>query len=75
MKKVTTAKSKQNLKNIAQLKKSFLDVASVVEMEEIPPDLILNWDQTGIKLVPSSFGQWTARVLNEWKLLEHWIKG
>ena len=26
-------------------------------MEEIPPGLILNWDQTGIRLVPSSL--WT----------------
>ena len=26
-------------------------------MEEIPAELILNWDQTGIKIVPSS--TWT----------------
>ena len=30
-------------------------------MEEIPPELTLNWDQTGIKLVPS-FG-WTMDQL------------
>ena len=29
----------------------------MVEMEEIPPELILNWDQTGIKIVPSN--TWT----------------
>ena len=23
-------------------------------MEDIPPELILNWDQTGIKIVPSA---------------------
>ena len=23
-------------------------------MEEIPPELILNWDQTGLKIVPSN---------------------
>ena len=34
-----------------------LDVMSVVRMEEIPEDLILNWDQTAMKLVPSS--SWT----------------
>ena len=28
-----------------------------MEMEEIPAELILNWDQTGIKIVPSS--TWT----------------
>ena len=32
-------------------------------MEEIPPELILNWDQTGIKLVPSSF--WTMERQGE----------
>ena len=29
----------------------------LVTMEEIPPELILNWDQTGIKMVPCS--TWT----------------
>ena len=38
------------------LKESFLDsVRTTVIMEEIPAELIMNWDQTGIKLVPSSF--------------------
>ena len=37
--------------------KSFLeDVATTVSMEEIPADLILNWDQTGIKIVPLRHG-------------------
>ena len=36
-------------------KKDFLDcLVAIVEMEEIPPELVLNWDQTGIKLVPVS---------------------
>jgi hypothetical protein len=40
------------------VKKSFLDdLVATVEMEEIPAELILNWDQTGIKMVPSS--SWT----------------
>ena len=29
-------------------------------MEEIPPELILNWDQTGIHLVPAS--AWTMEL-------------
>ena len=33
------------------------DVVTTVTMEEIPPHLILNWDQSGIKVVPSS--SWT----------------
>ena len=56
--KATTAKSKETEKDFAQLKTTFLtDVLSAVVMEEIPPELILNWDQTGIKIVPCS--TWT----------------
>ena len=56
--KVTTAKSKQSTKEFAQLKETFLnDVMSTVEMQEIPAELILDWDQMGIKIVPS--GTWT----------------
>ena len=56
--KVTTAKSKHLIAGFAQLKEAFLDdVVATVQMEEIPPELILNWDQTGIKIVPSN--TWT----------------
>lgn len=53
--KATTSKSKPTPIEFAAAKKAFLDdVSSVVTMEEIPPELILNWDQTGIHLVPAS---------------------
>ena len=56
--KATTAKSKQTVANFSKLKQSFLaDVVATVTMEDIPPELILNWDQTGIKMVPCS--TWT----------------
>lgn len=56
--KASTAKSKLSVTNFAQLKKNFLeDVVSTVDLEEIPPELILNWDQTGINIVPAS--SWT----------------
>ena len=56
--KATTAKSKFTPVDYETLKKSFLaDVVATVTMEEIPAELILNWDQTGIKIVPSS--TWT----------------
>jgi hypothetical protein len=56
--KATTSKSKHTPADFLQLKQGFLDdVVSVVKMEEIPPELILNWDQTGIHLVPAS--SWT----------------
>ena len=52
--KATTSKSKYTITNFEAMKKSFLDeVVATVTMEEIPPELILNWDQTGLKIVPS----------------------
>jgi len=56
--KATTAKSKQTAANFAKLKQSFLEeVVTAVEVEEIPPDLIMNWHQTGIEIVSCS--TWT----------------
>lgn len=56
--KVSTAKSKHTTVNFAEIKKQFLsDFYATVTMEEILPELIMNWDQTGIKLVPCS--SWT----------------
>ena len=47
--------------NFSSLKKTFLDdVATTVLMEDIPPELILNWDQTGFKMVPSP--TWTMNT-------------
>ena len=41
--KVTTAKSKHTIADFTRLKEQFLqDVVAMVEMEEIPPELILN---------------------------------
>ena len=46
--KVTTAKSKHTDINLRALKHQFLtDFHSTVSMEEIPPELVLNWGQTG----------------------------
>lgn len=51
--KATTSKSKYTVVNFAQLKKAILvNMTTTVTMEETPPELILNWDQTGIKFVP-----------------------
>ena len=53
--KAMTSKGKQKPTDFYAVKKSFLDdVVSVVTMEEIPPELILNWDQTGVHLVPAA---------------------
>ena len=56
--KATTSKGKYSLADFEQVKKQFLkDVTETVLMEEIPPELVLNWDQTGINIVPASL--WT----------------
>ena len=56
--KATTSKSKHMVAGFAELKKNFMsEVVTTVEMEDIPAELILNWDQTGIKIVPSN--TWT----------------
>ena len=52
--KATTAKSKYMIDNFKQVKKQFLnDVTAIIQMEEIHPELVLNFDQTGIKIVTS----------------------
>ena len=44
--------------NFEKLKKHFLpDVCLTVVMENIPEELIINWDQTSLKYVPMS--NWT----------------
>ena len=47
--------------NFEAVKERFvLDVNAVVEMEDIPPELVFNWDQTGISVVPGS--SWTMEA-------------
>ena len=46
------------ISNFAELKGEFLAAISAeVLMNDIPPQLIVNWDETAIQLVPT--GQWT----------------
>ena len=57
--KAATAKGKYTVINFKEVKGQFLDdVIATVELEKIPAQLILNWDQTGIKTVLSS--SWTT---------------
>ena len=59
---------KFSVENFAAKKKEFLDdLVTTVEMEEILPELILNWDQTGIQLVPSSSWTMSKEVSREFK--------
>ena len=45
--------AKITVTNFEELKEQYLlDVKAVVQIEEIPHEMIVNWDQTGIKYVP-----------------------
>jgi hypothetical protein len=46
---------KMTVNNFESVKGLFLlDVRIAIEMEDIPPELVFNWDQTGISIVPGS---------------------
>ena len=50
--------------NFEEIKEQFLfDIEVVVKMEDIPDDLILNWDHTAINIVPVS--SWTMNQKGE----------
>ena len=58
VKRKGTTKIKVLPSDFEKLKKQFLsDIRSIVAMEDIPKELIINWDQTGMKYVPVS--NWT----------------
>ena len=41
-----------------EIKKNYLaDKRAIAEMKDMPPSLVINWDHTATKIVPSS--QWT----------------
>ena len=58
VKRKANTKAKITVDNFAELKCYFLsDIQAVVDMEEVPPCLIINWDHTALKYVP--VGSWT----------------
>ena len=58
VRKATTKKSKMTVSNFEELKDNFLmDIKAIATMEEVPDEMILNWDQTAIKYIPIS--NWT----------------
>ena len=57
-KRRANSKSKVLPQDFKDIKEQYLfDVKSIVLMENIPQEMILNWDQVGMKIVPSS--AWT----------------
>ena len=56
--RATTSKSKSVIEDFDTVKKEFLQqVMAMVTTEEISPELLMNWDQTGLNITPSS--SWT----------------
>ena len=56
-----STKAKVAIEDFEAIKELYLlDIKNVVQMDEIPPDLIVNWDQTGIHYVPVS--SWTMEA-------------
>ena len=55
VKRCASTKGKKLATDFHELKAPFLfDIKTMMEMEEIPKDLVNNWDQTGIHYVPVS---------------------
>ena len=58
VKRKATTKAKNTVIGFDAVKSDFLfNIKVVVALEEIPPELIINFDQTGLKYVP--VGDWT----------------
>ena len=58
VKRKSNSKAKVTPTDFTQLQSHFLaDIRAIVEMEEVPPALVVNWDHTGLKYVPVS--SWT----------------
>ena len=58
VKRKANTKAKITVDNFTELKCNFLsDIQAVVDMEEVPPCLVINWDHIALKYVP--VGSWT----------------
>ena len=58
VKRRASTKAKVSVEDFEKKKKQFLlDIKATVTLEDIPLDLIINWDQTGMHYVPVS--SWT----------------
>ena len=61
VKQKATCKAKFTVENFDEIKTAFLlEVKHVISMDEIPAELVINFDQTGLNVVPTS--DWTMEV-------------
>ena len=59
-KRRANSKSKVTVEDFIQLNIQFLlDIKACIEFENIPYNMAVNWDQTGVKIVPCS--NWTMK--------------
>ena len=58
VKRKGNTKAKDDVEKFDEIKKLFLqDIRNVIVMDEVPAELVINWDQTGLNYVTVS--QWT----------------
>ena len=61
VKRKATSKAKVSVENFAEIKEDFLlEIKHVIVMDEIPAQLVINFDQTGLNIVPVS--EWTMEL-------------
>ena len=52
------SKSKSLPQDVSEIQRQYLrEIKAAIQMEDIPKDLVFNWDQTAMKIVPG--GTWT----------------
>ena len=72
-KRRVTTKASLTLVDFEERKSQFVfNDQTIIELEEIPDDLVVNWDQTGIHYVPVS--DWTMEKVLQFCLLELWVE-
>ena len=61
VKRKASSSAKISIENFKAVKELFLiDIEAIMEIEEIQPELVFNWDQTGISIIPGS--SWTMET-------------
>ena len=68
-KRRVSTKSTSPTQDLEEAKKTFLvEILETVEFNDIPQELIFNWDQTGINLVPTALWTMDRRGKKELRL-------
>jgi len=60
-KRKATSKAKVSVENFTEIKEDFLlEIKHVIVMDEIPTQLVINFDQTCLNIIPVS--EWTMEL-------------